>query len=63
MKLIEELDTSTIKDIIIEVLMRSKDIYLLVSKLKAEKSILAQQLSYCLTIELSLRFIIFAIKY
>ncbi len=34
MKLIEELDTSTKKDIIIEGLMRSKGVYLLVSKPK-----------------------------
>ena len=49
MKLIEELDTSTKKDIIIEGLMRSKGVYLLVSKPKVGKSMLALQLSYCLT--------------
>ena len=38
MKLIEELDTSTKKDIIIEGLMRSKGVYLLVSKPKVGKS-------------------------
>ena len=37
MKLIEELDTSTKKDIIIEGLMRSKGVYLLVSKPKVGK--------------------------
>lgn len=49
MKLIEEIDTSTKKDIIIEGLMRSKGVYLLVSKPKVGKSMLALQLSYCLT--------------
>ena len=49
MKLIEEIDTSTKKDIIVEGLMRSKGVYLLVSKPKVGKSMLALQLSYCLT--------------
>ena len=49
MKLIEEIDTSEKKDIIVEGLMRSKGVYLLVSKPKVGKSMLALQLSYCLT--------------
>lgn len=49
MKLIEELDTSIKKDIIIEGLMRSKGVYLLVSKPKVGKSMLALQLSYYIT--------------
>lgn len=49
MKLIEEEDTSTKKDIIIQGLMRSKGVYLLVSKPKVGKSMFALQLSYCIT--------------
>ncbi|MCI8498215.1 MAG: AAA family ATPase [Bacilli bacterium] len=49
MKQIEELDTSTKKDIIIAGLMRSKGVYLFVSKPKVGKYMLALQLSYCLT--------------
>ena len=46
---IEDVDKTIKKDIIVEGLMRSKGVYLLVSKPKVGKSMLALQLSYCIT--------------
>ena len=45
MKAFEELNSSTKKDIIIDNLMRSKGVYLLVSKPKVGKSLFALQLA------------------
>lgn len=46
---IEDVDKSIKKDIIVDGLMRSRGVYLLVSQPKVGKSMLALQLSYCLT--------------
>lgn len=45
MKVLEELKETTKKDIIIDGIMRSKDVYLLVSKPKVGKSLFALQLA------------------
>lgn len=46
---IEDIDKTIKKDIIVDGLMKSRGVYLLVSKPKVGKSMLALQLSYCLT--------------
>ena len=46
---IEDVDKSIKKDIIVDGLMKSRGVYLLVSQPKVGKSMLALQLSYCLT--------------